>query len=95
MNKQLETFIQTYLNLEQAYDTSGYLRPTLMAFDESYVQQVREGLSQVLAERSLSVEDYERLSDIEFPENESLYDYLQSMYAYLFEDRPAQPAPPE
>ncbi|MER6572957.1 hypothetical protein ABT288_44145 [Streptomyces sp. NPDC001093] len=95
MNKQLETFIQTYLHLEQAYDTRGYLRPTLMAFDKSYVQQVREGLSQVLRERSLSIEDYERLSDIEFPGDESLYEYLQSMYAYLFEDRPDQPTPPE
>ncbi|MGW2701530.1 hypothetical protein [Streptomyces sp. NPDC001340] len=95
MNKQLETFIRTYLHLEQAYDTSGSLSPTLLAFDESYVEQVREGLSQVLKDRSLSVEDYERLSDIEFPGDEALYEYLDSMYAYLFADRPNQPTPPE
>ncbi|MCN9239942.1 hypothetical protein NGF19_03920 [Streptomyces sp. RY43-2] len=95
MNEQLEKFITIYLRLEQAYDTSGYLRPTLLACNDSYVEQVREGLSQVLSERSLSVGDYERLTNIEFPGEESLYEYLQCMYAYLFEDRSDQPTPPE
>ncbi|MEV5983941.1 hypothetical protein AB0L85_02875 [Streptomyces sp. NPDC052051] len=95
MNRQLETFIRTYLHMEMAYRTGGYLRPTLFGFSEFYVLHVREGLSQLLNSRSLSVEEYEGLSDIEFPGEDSLYEYLQSMYAYLFDDLPDQPMPPE
>ncbi|WP_125263290.1 hypothetical protein [Streptomyces alboflavus] len=94
MNEELKTFIRTYLDLEQAYDTSG-LRPTLMAFSESYVQAVREGFSEVLQKRNLSLGEYEGMTGLEFPDIDSLYEYLQDMNAYLFEGRPDQPAPPE
>lgn len=30
MDKKFAGFLNTYLDVEQAYDTSGYLRPTLM-----------------------------------------------------------------
>ncbi|WP_369216037.1 hypothetical protein [Streptomyces flavofungini] len=95
MNKELETFITTYLDLEQAPDVRGNLRPTLHAFSKEYVDAVRVDLASVLRTRSLSVADYERLTDIEFADTESLYNYLGEMYEYLFEDRQQQPAPPE
>ncbi|MFI6687495.1 hypothetical protein [Streptomyces sp. NPDC050485] len=95
MNRELQKFIRTYLQLEQAYDTSGYLRPTLMAFSENFVQNVQIGLSEVLRERSLTVADYERLTDIEFPDPDTLYEYLREIYAYLFEGLSQQPSPPE
>ncbi|MEU1116301.1 MULTISPECIES: hypothetical protein [unclassified Streptomyces] len=95
MEKDLRTFIQTYLDEEQGYDTSGYLRPTLMAFAESYVQSVRSGLAEILRDRTLTVGDYERLTNIEFPDVDSLYEYLEQLSAYLFEDGPNQPLPPE
>lgn len=95
MQKELQTFIQTYLDVEQGYDTSGYLRPTLMAFNESYVEAVRDGLADVLLNRNLTVGDYERLTNIEFPDSDSLYEYLKELNAYLFEGHPDQPLPPE
>ncbi|MFJ3713461.1 hypothetical protein [Streptomyces sp. NPDC090053] len=94
-NKELETFIKTYLHLEQAYDTGNYLRPTLMAFKESYVESVRDGLSDILHQKSITIADYERLTDIEFLSDETLYGYLQQIYAYLFERAPKRPLPPE
>lgn len=95
MQKELQTFVQTYLDEEQGYDTSGYLRPTLMAFNESYVKAVRDGLAEVLLDRTLTVGDYERLTNIEFPNSDSLYEYLEKLNAYLFEGHPDQPLPPE
>ncbi|WP_155057892.1 hypothetical protein [Streptomyces blattellae] len=94
MNRELEKFVKVYLSLEQAYDTTGYLRPTLHAFKEEYVSAVRDGLEAVLRTRELSVGEYEHLTDIEFDDEDSLYGYLQSMYQYLFEGQEKQPVPP-
>ncbi|MGW2341422.1 hypothetical protein [Streptomyces sp. NPDC001661] len=95
MNRELEKFIKVYLDYDQAYDTSGTLRPTLYAFKPEYVERVREGLVTVLRDHPLSTADYERITDIEFESDEALYSYLQEMYRYLFENGTAQPMPPE
>ncbi|MEU7098365.1 hypothetical protein AB0A66_08470 [Streptomyces longwoodensis] len=94
MNRELEKFIRVYLSLEQAYDTSGYLRPTLHAFKDEYVRAVKNGLESVLRSRDLSIEEYERLTDIEFENSDSLYDYLNGLYEYLFLGGEGQPVPP-
>ncbi|MFC7897516.1 hypothetical protein [Streptomyces sp. NPDC057381] len=95
MNRELEKFIKVYLDLEQAYDTSGYLRPTLFAFKGEYVNAVKQGLDELLRTRELSVLDYERLTNVEFDDEDSLYEYLKGVYHYLFEGRETQPTPPE
>ncbi len=56
---------------------------------------VREGWRSVLRSRELSIGDYERLTDIQFDNEESLYAYLEDMYRYLFEDEAEQPLPPD
>ncbi|WP_303246532.1 hypothetical protein [Streptomyces sp. NA04227] len=43
----------------------------------------------------MTLGEYERLTEIEFPDDDSLYAYLEDMNAYLFEGREEQPAPPE
>ncbi|GGR69486.1 hypothetical protein GCM10010252_04410 [Streptomyces aureoverticillatus] len=95
MNAELERFVRIYLNFEQAHEASGALRPTLMAFGEPFIRGVREGLSETLRDRSVSLAEYERLTDVEFPDEDSLYVYLQGIYEYLFEGRAGQPAPPD
>jgi hypothetical protein len=95
MTRELEKFVKVYLNLEQAYDTSGCLRPTLHAHKEDYVNAVRHGLETVLRTRELSVGDYERLAGIEFGDEEGLYGYLQGVHQYLFEGQEKQPTPPD
>ncbi|MFG3194797.1 DUF6507 family protein [Streptomyces sp. NPDC048208] len=92
-NEYLERFIRTYLQFEVAYDDVGYLRSTLFAFKESFARQVEEGLAEVVRTRSISVGEYERLTGVEFPDEESLYAYLEAMYGYLFEGG-VQPVPP-
>ncbi|MET9119603.1 hypothetical protein ABZX38_36160 [Streptomyces longwoodensis] len=94
MNRELEKFIRVYLSLEQAYDTSGYLRPTLHAFKDEYVRAVKDGLESVLRNRDLSIEEYERLTDIEFEDTDSLFNYLNGIYEYLFRGAESQPVPP-
>ncbi|MCP9213381.1 hypothetical protein [Streptomyces cucumeris] len=95
MDKRFEGFLSTYLDFEQGYDTSGYLRRTLMSFNESYVGAVREGLQHALQDESFGPSEYERLTNIEFPDVKSLRAYLQALYAYLFEGAEQQPTPPE
>ena len=95
MNDRFKGFLNTYLDMEQAYDTSGYLRPTLMGFSESYVKAVRDGFMEILSDSSFGVAEYERLTNIEFPDAATLRLYLQNLYAYLFEEAPEQPQPPE
>ncbi|MFC5724751.1 hypothetical protein ACFP1Z_31840 [Streptomyces gamaensis] len=95
MNEDLHAFIRAYMRLETAYDTTGFLRPTLLGFNESVVRNVRTGLEEILQTRSLTVDDYTGLTNIEFPDEDTLYKYLQDMYAYLFEGHPEQPEPPE
>ncbi|MGW3335855.1 hypothetical protein ACWDCL_00050 [Streptomyces sp. NPDC001009] len=94
VNEDTERFFRVYLQLEVAYDTTGYLRPTLHAFRDEYVAKVREGLAEVVAGGGLSAGEYERLTGIEFPDAASLRRYLADMYAYLFEGHPNQPEPP-
>ncbi|WP_327657683.1 hypothetical protein [Streptomyces sp. NBC_00483] len=95
MNRELESFLRTYLDHEQAFDTSGTLRPTLHAFRPEFVAAVREGLTSVLADSELSTADYERITDIEFASEEALYAYLREMFQYLFQTGEMQPLPPE
>lgn len=95
MTSELERFIRIYLNIEQAPDVRGYLRPTLHAFKTTFVDGVRAGLESVLRTRELSVGDYERLTDIEFADGDALYGYLHQMHEYLFADGAEQPLPPE
>ena len=95
MNPQFRQFLTTYLDLEQAYVVTGSLRTTLHAFNASFGQAVRDGLTSVLESRELSVDDYEGITGIEFEDEESLYTYLREMHDYLFGDRADQPVPPE
>ncbi|MDQ1007202.1 hypothetical protein QFZ82_001687 [Streptomyces sp. V4I23] len=95
MDDHFEGFFKTYLDLEQAYDTSGYVRPTLMGFSESYVRAVRDGFTKALADDSFGVAEYERLTDIEFADKATLRLYLENLYAYLFEGSEGPPIPPE
>jgi hypothetical protein len=94
VNEELFKFIITYLNEMQAFDVSGYLRPTLHGFSQEYVDSVRNELANIIRTRGLSVADYEQLTDIHFASEEDLYDYLGKMYEYLFADGDQQPAPP-
>ncbi|MFI1283442.1 hypothetical protein ACH4U5_22310 [Streptomyces sp. NPDC020858] len=95
MEERFERFVKTHLNLIEGYDVSGYLRPTLPGFNESFVEVVRSGFAQALAGDSFGPAEYERLTDIEFPDQETLDAYLQAMYDYLFNYGSEQPLPPE
>ncbi|THA82453.1 hypothetical protein [Streptomyces sp. A0592] len=94
MDERFERFVGTYLNHVEGYDTSGYLRPTLLGFNEPFVEAVRSGFSRALADDAFGPAEYERLTDIEFPDKESLNAYLRAMCAYLFGGGPEQPMPP-
>ncbi|MEU3470806.1 hypothetical protein ABZ716_23175 [Streptomyces sp. NPDC006687] len=94
MEERFKGFLRTHLSLEQGYDTSGYLRPTLMAFSDAYVELIREGFTKIIEDESFGPDEYERLTDIEFPDRETLVVYLRSMYDYLFNDAAQQPMPP-
>ncbi|MFD3578528.1 hypothetical protein [Streptomyces sp. NPDC058644] len=48
----------------------------------------------MLRTRELSVGDYERLTNIAFDDENSLYGYLQQMHEYLFAGGDEQPVPP-
>ncbi|MER6443730.1 hypothetical protein [Streptomyces venezuelae] len=84
-----------YLDDETGRDTSGYLRSTLMAFGESYVESVRRGFVQIMEDESFGPPDYERLTNVGFPDADSLRTYLRDLYAYLFEGGHRQPELPD
>ncbi|MFJ3965859.1 hypothetical protein [Streptomyces sp. NPDC090036] len=94
MEERFERFVRGYLSHTEAYDTSGYLRPTLLGFNDSFVEAVRSGFAQLLADASARSVEYERMTDIEFPDEETFRTYLQAMYDYLFNGVPEQPMPP-
>ncbi|WP_234011727.1 MULTISPECIES: hypothetical protein [unclassified Streptomyces] len=47
-----------------------------------------------MADENFGPAEYEGLTDIEFPDKETLHAYLRDMYDYLFGDAPEQPMPP-
>ncbi|MET9842159.1 MULTISPECIES: hypothetical protein [Streptomyces] len=94
MDPLFRNFFRAQLSIEQGYFVDGRLRPTLLSFSDSYVELIRAGFEQIVADDSFGPAEYERLTDIEFPDSESLKSYLRAMYAYLFEGAPQQPMPP-
>ncbi|MEU4355305.1 hypothetical protein [Streptomyces virginiae] len=90
----VQELLQSHLNLEQGYYVGGCLRPTLLSFSDSYVELARAGFEQIIADDSFGPAEYERLTDIEFPDRESLKVYLRAMYAHLFNGASQQPMPP-
>lgn len=52
MEKRFEGFLRTHLDLERGYDTSGYLRPTLLSFSDFYVELIRAGFEQIMSDDS-------------------------------------------
>ncbi|PJN27498.1 hypothetical protein CG717_25380 [Streptomyces sp. CB02613] len=94
MDERFRNFFRANLDLERGYENTGALRPTLLSYSDSYVKLIREGFEQILSDDSFGAADYERLTDIEFPDREALQAYLRSLYEYLFNDAPGQPMPP-
>ena len=72
----------------------GDLRPTLLSFSDSYVGLIRSGFEKIMSDESFGPAEYERLTDIEFPDRETLHAYLAAMYDHLFNGAPEQPMPP-
>lgn len=95
MNNELRNFIATYLRLEEAFDTRWDMRATLMAFNPSVIAGVRDGLASIVQDRTISIGEYEAITAVEFPDSDTLYAYLSDLYAYLFENGPQIPSPPD
>ncbi|MEV8447211.1 hypothetical protein [Streptomyces parvus] len=94
MDADFRNFFKVYLDLERGYENTGKLRTTLLSFSDSYVKSIRDGFEQIMSDNSFGPEDYEGLTDIEFPDKETLHIYLGNMYEYLFNDASGQPMPP-
>ncbi|WP_371776867.1 hypothetical protein [Streptomyces sp. NBC_01438] len=94
MDARFKNFLKVNLDLERGYEMTGDLRPTLLSFSDSYVELIRTEFEQIMSDDSFGPAEYERLTDIEFPDRETLQVYLRAMYDYLFNDAPEQPIPP-
>ncbi|MCX0246835.1 hypothetical protein [Streptomyces drozdowiczii] len=92
---RFRNFFSAHLDLERGYENTGELRPTLLSFRDSYVDFIRSGFEQIMSDENFGPAEYERLTNIEFPDKETLHTYLREMYDYLFNDAPEQPLPPE
>ncbi|MCB5907923.1 hypothetical protein [Streptomyces pinistramenti] len=93
MNRQAKRFIETYLDLEGAYDTKDGLYETLHSFNPDYIEAILQGFSEALKNHSVSVGEYESLTSIEFENEESLYEYLAVIYRHLCSGDVDQPVP--
>lgn len=93
MDAHFKNFFSAYLDLERGYEITSELRPTLLSFS-AYVKLVRSGFEEIISDGAFGPADYERLTDIEFPDRETLQTYLRAMYDYLFNGAPEQPMPP-
>ncbi|NUV70041.1 hypothetical protein G6W57_23315 [Streptomyces sp. CAI-121] len=94
MDARIRNYFRVYLDLERGYENTGELRPTLLSFSDSYVKLIREGFEQIMSDDSFGPAEYGRLTDIEFPDRETLHAYLRSMYDYLSNDESERPMPP-
>ncbi|OCC08744.1 hypothetical protein [Streptomyces sp. PTY087I2] len=94
MEAHFRNFFRVYLDLERGYENTGNLRLTLLSFSDSYVKLIREGFERIISDDSFGPAEYEGLTDIEFPDRETLHAYLRDMFDYLFNGAPEQPMPP-
>lgn len=84
MNDTLTKFIGLYLRYELADDYLGN-DTTAKAFDDANDGALKAGFEHLLATRELSREQYRDLTDVEFPSDDALYEYLRAAYAYMYE----------
>ncbi|MET9603978.1 hypothetical protein ABZZ17_02810 [Streptomyces sp. NPDC006512] len=82
-DRHFKNFVYTHLELERGYDTDWDMRGTLHSYAPSHAEAVRRGFDDFLRE-GRGVDAYERLTNIEFPDAETLHAYLRALYAYLF-----------
>lgn len=73
------------------YDPSGLKRRVNPKSEWS--ERFRRNFEHVLADRSMSVPEYERRMDIEFADEATLYGYLSSMYEFIFHGGPLPEIP--
>ncbi|NUP51547.1 MAG: hypothetical protein HOW97_30155 [Catenulispora sp.] len=93
MNDTLSKFIGLYLRYELADDYIGNDR-TAKAFDDANDGALKAGFEHLLATRELTREAYLELTDVEFPTEDALYEYLQAAYSYMYEGSGTWPALP-
>lgn len=94
MNDELRHFMGVYLQLEVAYEDMAATRETIRHVNPAWAAAVKEGFKAVLAEQALTVDEYEAITGIEFPDEESLYAYLSDVYTFLFTGGSKSPLPP-
>ncbi|MGW5445324.1 hypothetical protein [Streptomyces asiaticus] len=94
MNEELRHFLSTYLELEVAHQDLHTTRETLRHVKPEWTAAVEEGLRGVLSDRTLTVGEYESLTNLEFPDEATLYAYLGKVYAFLFQGGTESPVPP-
>ncbi|WNI21734.1 hypothetical protein [Streptomyces sp. ITFR-16] len=94
MDPHFRNFFRAHLDLERGYEITGDLRPTLWGFNDAYVELIRTGFDQIMSDDAFGPAEYERLTDIEFPDREILHTYLRALYDHLFNNAPVQPTPP-
>ncbi|MFD4432960.1 hypothetical protein [Nocardia sp. NPDC058497] len=93
MTPGLTAFFRYSLNIEFAYATRWDLRAIVNT--EPDAEEIRTELAAIIKNRTMTVVDYDDITGgIEFPDEDSLYEYLTSMYAHLYEDAEPQPIPP-
>lgn len=56
--------------------------------DKPWPAEFKAGLRQAIDERTLSIAEFEQLTDAEFDEEDELIDWLTLVWEYLYEDGP-------
>ncbi|MEU5882816.1 hypothetical protein [Spirillospora sp. NPDC047279] len=90
MNDQFQKFVEVGLHVEQVNDLES-MKEVLEAGSADYAAAVKKGMQELIAKRSLSVDDWFHQTYVSFDDEDELYSYLQAAYDYLFGSRSEPP----
>jgi hypothetical protein len=96
LSQKLTDFISVALSVDGGAADPASLKGAWRSGPNPARDEVEDGLRELLRTRELTVREYADMTQVDFDNEEELYDYLQKMYNYLFrgsEEAPMIPYP--
>ncbi|MER5773819.1 hypothetical protein ABT144_05925 [Streptomyces sp. NPDC002039] len=93
MNETVTKFIKATFSAEIVFRLDKVKRGLPLRSEEN-LDELRSGLREVIDDRTLTLQEWGSLSDIDFEDEGDLYHYLDECYAYFFGSREDFPVAP-
>ncbi len=94
MDDEFEKFIRIGLRVDHV-DMLDMIKQSLLTSSSDYQRMVDSGFRELLHTRELTTSDWAKLTHVDFDDEDQMYQYLNEVYEYFFQNRNEPPTAPE